>query len=55
MRERASKQTPDLRNLPRRDRTPGFEIPGSATVFGKAHQLSQFKLKNSIKQNVLMN
>ena len=27
----ASKQTPELRILPRRDRAPGFEIPGSAT------------------------
>ena len=24
-------QTPDLRNLPRQNRAPGFEIPGSAT------------------------
>ena len=24
-------QTPDLRNLPRRNRAPCFEIPGSAT------------------------
>ena len=29
--EGASKQTPDLRILPRRDRAPGLEIPGSAT------------------------
>ena len=33
MYEGASKQTPDLRILPRRDRAPGFEIPGSATVY----------------------
>ena len=30
--EGASKQTPDLRILLSRDRAPGFEIPGSATV-----------------------
>ena len=30
--ERASKQTPDLRIPPRRDRAPGLEIPGSATA-----------------------
>ena len=29
--EGASKQTPDLKILPRRDRAPCFEIPGSAT------------------------
>ena len=31
--EGASKQTPDLKILPRRDRAPRFEIPGSATEF----------------------
>ena len=31
MGEGISKQTPDLKILPRRDRTPRFEIPGSAT------------------------
>ena len=30
--EGASKQTPDLKILPRRDRAPRFEIPGSATA-----------------------
>ena len=30
--EGAPKQTPDLRILPRRDRAPGLEIPGSATA-----------------------
>ena len=29
--EGASKQIPDLRILPRRDRAPDFQIPGSAT------------------------
>ena len=28
--EGASNQTPELRIIPRRDRAPGFEIPGSA-------------------------
>ena len=32
MSEGASKRTTDLRILPLRDRAPGFEIPGSATV-----------------------
>ena len=31
--EGASKQTPDLKILPRRDRAPRFEIPGSATDY----------------------
>ena len=30
--EGASKRTPDLSILPRRDRAPGFEIPGYAPV-----------------------
>ena len=30
--EGASKQTPDLKIPPRRDRVPRFEIPGSATA-----------------------
>ena len=38
--EGASKQTPDLKILPRRDRAPRFEIPGSATVIYSCDLLS---------------
>ena len=40
--EGASKQTPDLKILPRRDRAPPrFEIPGSATEHGALNLINE--------------
>ena len=51
--ERASKQFPDPRILPRRDQAPGFEIPGSAFVLDlKATDFDNVNSKNSVSMEL---
>ena len=53
--EGASKQPPDLKILPRRDRAPPplrFEIPGSATGHGELNKTERITVSGNEKRRV---